>query len=246
MNELSAISRRVALWAMVAGGAWSQSAGPNRPARVSGAGGMPFARGEVLNYSVNWPSGLSLGEAQLKAGGGEPGWEFEFSLEAGVPGLEVRDRYHASTDAQLCSVRLDKESVHGPRKARETVTCDREKRVAVRQTLGGGKSEVSIPDCVKDGLTFLYFLRRELAGGRMPPSQTVIFGAPYEVTARYADSPQIEVSGMRQPADRILVSFRGPASSHTFEIYFGRDPARTPLLVRAPFALGTFALELVR
>ncbi|MBI3666400.1 MAG: DUF3108 domain-containing protein, partial [Acidobacteria bacterium] len=185
-------------------------------------------------------------EAQFKAGGGEPGWEFEFSLEASLPGFEIRDRYRSLADGQLCSEQLDKESVHGSRKARETVTCDRQKHVATRQTLGGGKSEVSVPDCVKDGLSFIYFLRRELASGRMPPAQTVIFGAPYEVTASYADSPQIEVGGVRQAADRIVVSFRGPASSQTFEIYFGRDPARTPLEVRAPFPLGTFALELVR
>jgi hypothetical protein len=27
---------------------------------------------------------------------------------------------------------------------------------------------------------------------------------------------------------------------------FDRDPARTPLIVKAPFALGTFSMELVR
>jgi hypothetical protein len=74
----------------------------------------------------------------------------------------------------------------------------------------------------------------------------VSFGALYDVSVSYADSLQIEVSGARQMADRVTVSFRGPSSSHTLEIFFARDAARTPLLIRVPFTLGTFALELVR
>ncbi len=224
---------------------WAQSH-PPAPAPASGSRGTPFARGEVLNYSVNWPSGLGLGEAQFRAGGGEPGWQFEFTLDAGLPGFDIRERHRSKANGQFCSETLEKESTRGTRKTRETVTYDAQKRVALRQTLGGGKSEVSTGDCVKDALTFVYYLRRELSGGRLPPSQTVNFGAPYQVTASYADSAQLEVGGTRQTADRVMVSFRGPASDRTFEIFFARDAARTPLVLRVPFSLGTFALELVR
>ncbi|MBI3694242.1 MAG: DUF3108 domain-containing protein [Acidobacteria bacterium] len=236
---------RIALCLIAAGSlAWCQSAAP---ARSSGASGVtPFARGEVLNYSVNWPSGLGLGEAQMKAGGGEPGWEFDFTIDAGLPGLDIKDRYHSRADSQLCSERLEKELAHGPRKTKETVAYDQQKRQAVRQTAGGGKSEIALPDCAKDALSYLYFLRRELANGRVPQAQAVNFGASYQVTATYSDSRQVEVGGARQQADRVQISFRGPASSHTFEILFGRDAARTPLVVRVPFTLGTFTLELVR
>lgn len=226
--------------------AWAQgpSSSAARPAVSTGAVGFP--RGEVLNYSINWPSGLSLGEAQFKVAGDEPGWQFEFTIEAGLPGLEIRDRYRSSVNGSFCSEKLEKDFVHGPRKGKETVTYDLVKRQATRQTSTGGKSEISIPDCVKDGLSFVYFLRRELAGGRVPGSQQVNFGAAYQVTASYADSPQIEIGGTRQVSDRVQASFKGPASSHTVEIFFARDAARTPLLIRMPFALGTFALELVR
>jgi hypothetical protein len=241
MRRRSARARQAErLWLLVLLGAtvaWGQGSSP---------AGAPFARGEVLNYSVNWPSGLSLGEAQFKVGGGEPGWKFEFSLDASLPGFEIKERYQSTAGGQFCSEILEKEFVRGVRKGREKVTYDQKKRVAERQTLGGGRSEVSVPECVKDGLTFLFFLRRELAAGRVPPAQTVNLGAAYQVTASYADSPQLEVSGTRQTTDRVLVSFRGPASSHTIEMFFARDAARTPVLVRAPFSLGTFALELVR
>ncbi len=222
--------------------AWGQSS-PPAPSSLPAA---PFGRGEVLNYAVNWPSGLSLGEAQFKVGGGESGWDFEFILDAGLPSFDIRERYRSRTDGQFCSESLEKDSTRGQRKTREKVTYDQKKNLAVRQTIGGGRSEISVPECVKDGLAFVYFLRRELAQGRVPAAQTVNFGAPYQVTATYVDSPQIEVSGVRQATDRVRVSFKGPASSHTLEILFGRDPARTPLVVRAPFSLGTFALELAR
>ncbi len=225
---------------------WAQAPSTAAAAPRSGSGSTPFARGESLNYSVSWPSGLSLGEAQFKTTGGEPGWQFEFTLDAGLPGFEIRDRYRSSAGAQFCSEKLEKDAVHGSRKTRETVVFDPQKRVAERQTAGGGKSEVSIGECAKDALTFLYFLRRELANGRVPPAQAVIFGGPYQVTATYVDSPQIEVSGQRQASDRVRVSLRGLASSHSFEIFFARDAGRAPLLVRVPFSLGTFSLELVR
>lgn len=216
------------------------------PAAAAGPSATPFARGEALNYAINWPSGLSLGEAQFKAGGGEPGWEFELTLDAGLPGFDIKERYKSASGAAFCSQSLEKDTTRGSRKGREKITFDQQKHVATRQTPGGGKSEVSIPDCAKDGLAFFYFLRRELAQGRIPGSQAVNLGAAYQVTATYADSLQIEVGGARQVSDRVQVSIRGPASSHTFEIFFGRDAARTPLLVRVPFSMGTFVLELVR
>jgi hypothetical protein len=47
-------------------------------------------------------------------------------------------------------------------------------------------------------------------------------------------------------ADRFSARVKGPASEHSIEIYFARDPARTPVLVRVPFPLGIFSMELVR
>ncbi len=54
---------------------------------------------EVLRYSVNWPTGVSLGEAQLSAsssGGssGQPGrMHFQFDVDASAPAFTVSDRY---------------------------------------------------------------------------------------------------------------------------------------------------------
>ncbi len=88
------------------------------------------ASGETLHYSVNWPSGLSLGEVSLRSdrtGQGTAsarGWEFELNLDASVPGFAIRDQYHSTANSDLCSEQLDKKVSRGSRKSQERVTFD--------------------------------------------------------------------------------------------------------------------------
>jgi hypothetical protein len=62
----------------------------------------------------------------------------------------------------------------------------------------------------------------------------------------YAGAPIIPVGGKQVQSDEILCTVKGTSSEFKFEIYFARDPARSPLLVKAPFAMGTFSMELIR
>jgi hypothetical protein len=39
---------------------------------------------------------------------------------------------------------------------------------------------------------------------------------------------------------------KGPASEFSFEIFYARDAARTPLLIKIPVSIGTVSLEMVR
>lgn len=206
----------------------------------------PFKSGERLRYEVVWPSGLSLGEAEFTAQAKTGGWSFEANLTADLPTLAIRETYRATADAALCSLELEKEAQRGAKTIRERVTFDQAQLRAERETLdGGGSSEFDIPPCARDGLTYLYVLRQNLAAGRIPPPDDINFGAQYLVTVTYAETREIPVAGEMQPADRILVDLSGPGSSHSFEIFFGKDEARTPLLIRAPFELGVFSLKLV-
>jgi hypothetical protein len=90
---------------------------------------------------------------------------------------------------------------------------------------------------MRDALAFVNFLRKELAAGRQPNGGRILFGAQYELRLKHLDSGE--------DLDRVEVSVKGPASSHTFEIDFRRDPLRTPVRVRVPMPLGQFVLELV-
>jgi hypothetical protein len=207
---------------------------------------------ETLHYTVNWPSGLSLGEGELHASkvktedGASDRWQFEMKLDAAVPGFQVVDHHRALASMDLCSVEFEKDAVHGKRKARERTTFDRQAGTATRQTLdGGGKSEVSIPACPKDALTFLYYVRSELGRGRIPPPQQILFGATYDIRLEYGGRQTLRLADGVFETDRMLASVKGKTSEVKFEIFFATDAARRPVLVRLPLEMGTFTMQLV-
>jgi hypothetical protein len=212
----------------------------------------PTFDNEQLHYSINWPSGLSLGEAMLKGAREKPTpksaerYDFEFSLDAGIPGFNVTDRYRSAASKDFCSLEFDKLLSHGKKKADEKTTFDPDKNTATRETKDGGKSDVSTTACAKDALDFLYFVRHELAQGRLPPRQQVYFGAPYEVRLEFAGTQMIKVGDKPVEADRLNGSLKGPQSDASFEAYFLKDAARTLAMVKVPLAVGTFSMELMK
>ena len=212
----------------------------------------PAFENEQLRYSVNWPSGLSLGEAQLHASRSKPAQEtpgrlnLEFTLDAGVPGFQVSDQYRSIASPEFCSVEFLRNASHGKRKTDEKMTFDSHKETATRATTGGGKSELKTSSCGRDALTYLYYVRRELSQGRLPPPQTVFFGAPYQIRVDFAGTQNIRIGDAMVEADRLTASLKGPASDINLEVFFLKDAARTPALVRVPLAMGTFSMELVR
>jgi hypothetical protein len=204
------------------------------------------ASAESLRYTINWASGLSLGEATLRADKGKEAWDFEVTMDASIPGFALRDDYRAAATLDLCSLELDKSFTHGTKKGDEKITFDQQNHTATRQTNGGGKTDLSVPSCAKDALTFMQFARSELAQGRLAPQQTVDFGALYNMRIEYTGAQKIKYGDQTADADRILATIKGPTTDLTVEIFFARDAARTPLLARIPLALGSFTVELIR
>jgi hypothetical protein len=209
--------------------------------------GFPFTD-EDLNYSINWPSHLSLGEAHLHAKRSGTNWNFGLNIDAGVPGYAVKDVYHSDIVPDFCSVSFDRSTSHGSRAAKERETIDRDRATATRLTLSkdGGKSEIPVPVCVKDALAYLFYARRELGQGRVPAAQPILFGGLYQITVEYAGAPVISVNDKQVQTDKVVCSVKGAASEFKFDIYFARDAARTPLLISAPLAMGRFSMELIR
>jgi hypothetical protein len=206
---------------------------------------------ETLTYAVTWPSGLPAGEARLESRGlaAENGAgarrELSFHLSASIPGFEVLDEYRSVTTTALCSLEFDKNSRHGKRVANERTTFDLPSATATRQTLnGGGSSKFAIPACPTDALAFLYYLRREVADGRLPSARTIYFGASYQVGLELAGEQRLMLADQTIVTDRIRVSLTGEASSTTFEINLDRTPARRLVLARVNLPAGTFLLEL--
>ena len=89
-----------------------------------------------------------------------------------------------------------------------------------------------------------YSLRHDLAQGRVPPPDDLNFGAQYQITISYVETREIEAGGKIQQADRLLVDVSGRESTVNIELFLAQDAARTPLLIRVPFELGTFSLKL--
>ncbi|MDQ6758317.1 MAG: DUF3108 domain-containing protein, partial [Acidobacteriota bacterium] len=157
----------------------------------------PKFSNEQLHYSVNWPSGLSLGEgllhsARTRAIDATDRMSLEFTLDAAVPGFQMKDDYKSEATSGFCSLSLDRKYVHGKKKAEDRTSFDPDKGTAVRETPGGGKSDLKTGTCGKDALAYLYFLRTELSQGRLPPSQPVYFGAAYQLRVEFAGTQKIK------------------------------------------------------
>ena len=112
--------------------------------------------------------------------------------------------------------------------------------------MGGGKTDFDISTCARDALAFEYFARKELGQGRVPPANKVYFGPGYQVRMEYTGSMNITIGNKPAVTDHLNVSVKGPVSNFTFEAFYARDAARTPLLIKIPVAVGTISLELVR
>ena len=210
--------------------------------------GFPF-QDESLHYNVNWPSGLSLGEATFTAHHKGGAWELAMTLDAGVPGFAVADKIRSQVTDDLCSLELERDISHGARKTREKTTFDQKTGEATRTTVfpaGGGTSTFTFTSCPRDAMAFLYFARRELGQGRVAPAQTVFFGSAYSVRMDYTGAQTVTLNDKPSVTDHLVVNVKGPKASFSFEMFFARDAARTPLVIRVPLSVGTFSMELVR
>lgn len=202
-------------------------------------------REENFRYEVKWPSGLGLGEAQMRASRDGSNWNLEFQVEASIPGFRVMDRYKSIVDEKFCTVEFQKEFEHGSRKGKETTTFANGKGMRVTAG-GGGKTEFDAPGCARDALAYLFFVREEVARGRIPGPQKLYFGAGYDVRMTVGGAEQIRISESPLDSDRLHVTVATTNGKLELDLFLARDEARTPALVRVPFAMGNFSMEWVR
>jgi hypothetical protein len=189
---------------------------------------------------------LSLGEAKLTAAHSGFQWQFNLTIDAAIPGFIVKDAYRANAGPDLCSTEFERTTVHGAKKVSEKTEIAN--GMAVRKTVGGGgQTELAVPACAHDALTALFYARRELGQGRVPQTEKILFGGAYQLQSQYMGAQSISINSTLVQADRVLctVTVR-ETQRYDFEIFFARDAARTPLLIRVPFPLGAISMELIR
>ena len=199
------------------------------------------------------PAAAALGDVTLTAHKtGDGGWDFDMSTSVAIPVVPIADNYKSSAiGTDLCSVDLAARNQSRQQEGhREDRVRSEEQSGAPRQTTvpaGGGKSEFGIPTCGARCADVPYIsARREMGQGRVPPAGKVFFGSGYEVKMDYTGAQDIPVAGKPVVTDHVNVSVKGPASDFSFEIFYARDAARTPLLIKIPVTVGTVSLELVR
>ena len=96
-------------------------------------------------------------------------------------------------------------------------------------------------------IAFLYFARKELGQGRVPPPQVVYFGSSYTVQQSYTGAQTVTLADKKpEVTDHLVFTVKGPKSDFTVEVNYARDAARTPLLIKIPQTAGTLSMELVR
>lgn len=204
---------------------------------------------EQLTYVINWPTGLSLGEAHLRTTrekvDGADRWDTDFTMDASLPALKFIDKARSLASPDFCSQELDKSYTHGHRNSEEKTIFDQEAKIAKRGA-GPGRSEMNLTSCAKDALAFLQYLRRELSEGRLPPHQVVYYGAPYRVSVQFKNTEKIALGEQKVDADHLLATIKGPTLDITCDLFFSKDSTRTPLLIKVPTSLATFSMELVR
>jgi hypothetical protein len=105
---------------------------------------------------------------------------------------------------------------------------------------------MDIPSCARDAIAFVYFARRELGQGRVPPAQKIYFGSEYSVRMDYTGAMTIPVGEKSTVTDHLVIYVKGPKSDFNFEVFYARDAARTPLVIKVPLPVGTLSMELVR
>jgi hypothetical protein len=206
----------------------------------------PFLTGgEALQYTVSWPSGLTLGDVMLTALPTGAGFDLDMTLDAGVPGFSITDRFHSLTGSGLCSLEFDRKISHGGKKSGEKTSFDYPNHTAHRTSLDGATSDLPVSGtCAYDALAFLYAVRRDLAVGAPMPSGPIYFGPVYSVKLESLGQQTVRIGSRSIAADRVLIHLKGHSSTRDFEIFFARDPARTPVLARVPTNVGTISLEL--
>jgi hypothetical protein len=242
--------RLAALWLLLAGAAAAQPPGPRTGPQAAGKlAGFPW-QNETLHYTMNWQSGLPVGDVYFNARKTEPGgWAFDVTGNAGVPGFAVNDKYRSTTGADMCSIALERETDRAGRKGIERSTFDQKTGAGRRVTLlpkDGGQTDFFIGPCARDAVAYAYFARLELGQGRVPPGAQTYLGAAYATSMVYTGAQDIVVGGKKVTTDHLNVSVKGPKSDFHFEVSYARDPARTPMQIRVPLSMGAFTLDLVR
>src|SRR5687767_632295 len=133
---------------------------------------LPFAAGERLRYAVTWRL-FPAGEAELVVQKDQAGAQWKATATADSTGYvaniyKVEDEYTSTFHyPRFCSAGIRKVINEGDRHREVTLQFDSRQRLAIvqdRDTAGNTppkRQQFSIPECVQDILSLLYYTRTQ-------------------------------------------------------------------------------------
>ena len=212
-------------------------------ARAQSADFAPF-EGEQLVYRLLWPSGIPLGEAVFEVSPQGDQLHFDVSLEARLPQYRFNATFSSVAERDgLCSLQFHQKIEEGKQSSEESMEFD-QKAHRVRRIRGRNTTTETIPECARDPLTFLYYLRSRAAAGQPVGSSRIHYGKEIALQLDRDGPGTVTIGGSRKQGEKLEVRFPARSGERTVEVWLSSDSARTPFLFTVPTALADFRGEL--
>ena len=211
--------------------------------RAQSADFAPF-EGERLVYRLLWPSGIPLGEAVFEVSSDGDEVHFQVSLEARLPQYRFNSTFSAVAAREgLCSLQFHQKIEEGKQTSEESMEFD-QKTHRVRRIRGRNTTTETIPECARDPLTFLYYVRSRTAAGEPVESSRIHYGKDIALKLGRREAGTVVAGGSQKQGEKLEVGFPVRDGERTVEVWFSSDSARTPILFTVPTTLADFKAEL--
>ena len=245
MNRLGKIIVRVVLCAAAVCPAILLTArGPSPSAPQASQNASLFGGGETLRFKLLWPSGVGLGEAVLTVSTAQSQLHLDMTVEADLPIRNISGKFSSVATADgLCSIQYHRKMIEGSKTSEESIEFDQKARQAKR-TVNGQTATLSVSECARDPLAFLYYFRSELAQHRTAQVNSIVMAPDKHLEISGGATETITAGGRQRKAQKISAAIRYPYTSKSFEVWFSTDGHWEPLMVRLPSPLAVFSAEI--
>lgn len=204
----------------------------------------PFEGGERLNYRLFWPTGILLGEATFEVSSVDDDLHFKASVIARLPQFAFNATFTSVAERKgLCSRQFHQKLAEGNQTSEESLEFD-QKAHRVRHIQGRNTTSTTTPECARDPLTFLYYLRSQAAAGKAVDSSRIQLGKEINLQLKRDGTGTVKIGGVGQEGEKFVVHFPTRGGEQTVEIWLSSDAPRTPLQFNVPTTLADFKAEL--
>jgi hypothetical protein len=241
--------RKIFAWAAVCAAAICPAIlltarGPEPSAAQAPPAASLFSGGETLRFKLMWPSGVGLGEAVLTVSAGQSQVHLDMTVDADLPIQNISGKFSSvATPEGLCSIQYHRKMTEGSKVSEESIEFDQKAHQAKR-TVNGQTATLSVSECARDPLAFLYYFRSELAQHRTARTTSIVLAPDKHLEISGGATESISAGGRQRKAQKFSAAIRYPNTSKSFDVWFSTDGHWEPVLVRLPTPLAVFSAEI--